>query len=569
RAAVEETNALDGLDLISVPAGVYPAPAGTFQNPGLTVTGDLVVTGAGAVPTIVSGGGTTRVFTVAQGATVTLRDLTVANGRRFDSVPEGASGIANRGTLTLLDVIVRDNQGGNSGTGGLGNAAGATLTLHRTVVAHNLLGDSFSASGLSNFGTAHIFDSTFRHNIGPAIRNGFNAGVLELVRSSLVRNRGNTYSQADSGIRNEIGAIATVVNSTISENVGSGIRSLGTITIRSSTIFGNRAYAPGGGGVGLFAGGTTTLRNTILAGNQGFCPGLNDCSGNGTIVSEGYNLIGEPSVGCTIQGDRTGELNGPALLAPLAANGGETPTNVPLDGSIAREAGNPAVPGSGGTACETTDQRGVARPQPLGGRCDIGAVEATPETGLTALAAIPPPQVDLTVNDTGTAEDVTPGDGACATATNTCTLAAAIQEANTKLGPVIVHLPAAVFTFTSGPYPDPFSEGPSALPHATGDLRLVGQGASVTKLRLEAANQNFRLLLAYGGRLTIEGVTLGDSNSVFALDMVRVEGSPLTLRDVVVEDTRCGEGAVAVSADTVLRRVTFARNAANGRSSEP
>jgi hypothetical protein len=36
-------------------------------------------------------------------------------------------------------------------------------------------------------------------------------------------------------------------------------------------------------------------------------------------------------------------------------------------------AGNPALPGSSGTACEATDQRGIARP--LGVRCDIGAVE--------------------------------------------------------------------------------------------------------------------------------------------------------------------------------------------------
>src|SRR5262249_34543794 len=40
----------------------------------------------------------------------------------------------------------------------------------------------------------------------------------------------------------------------------------------------------------------------------------------------------------------------------------------------ALDAGNPAAPGSSGTACEAMDQRGVVRPQ--GGACDIGAVEA-------------------------------------------------------------------------------------------------------------------------------------------------------------------------------------------------
>jgi hypothetical protein len=43
-------------------------------------------------------------------------------------------------------------------------------------------------------------------------------------------------------------------------------------------------------------------------------------------------------------------------------------------GSPAINAGDPAVPGSGGSACEANDQRGIARPQ--NGRCDIGAYEA-------------------------------------------------------------------------------------------------------------------------------------------------------------------------------------------------
>jgi hypothetical protein len=34
------------------------------------------------------------------------------------------------------------------------------------------------------------------------------------------------------------------------------------------------------------------------------------------------------------------------------------------------------------------------------------------------------------VNDAGEAPDATPGDGLCATSANTCTLVAAIQEAN-------------------------------------------------------------------------------------------------------------------------------------------
>jgi hypothetical protein len=57
----------------------------------------------------------------------------------------------------------------------------------------------------------------------------------------------------------------------------------------------------------------------------------------------------------------------------LAHNGGPTPTHALRKGSAAVDAGNPAAPGSGPTACESTDQRGTKRPQ--GPRCDIGAFE--------------------------------------------------------------------------------------------------------------------------------------------------------------------------------------------------
>ena len=53
---------------------------------------------------------------------------------------------------------------------------------------------------------------------------------------------------------------------------------------------------------------------------------------------------------------------------------------MPQPGSPASDAGNPGVAGSGGLACEATDQRGVARP--VGPGCDIGAFEGL-QTGTT------------------------------------------------------------------------------------------------------------------------------------------------------------------------------------------
>src|SRR5439155_11194254 len=52
-------------------------------------------------------------------------------------------------------------------------------------------------------------------------------------------------------------------------------------------------------------------------------------------------------------------------------------------GSPAVDAGNPASPGSGGTACAALDQRGF--PRPLGAACDIGAVERTGAFAITRI----------------------------------------------------------------------------------------------------------------------------------------------------------------------------------------
>src|SRR5690606_18192547 len=64
--------------------------------------------------------------------------------------------------------------------------------------------------------------------------------------------------------------------------------------------------------------------------------------------------------GATITGTTTNNSTGPAMLGPLADNGGTTETHLPMAGSVLIN----AIP-SGTNDCGTTvvtDQRGVARP---------------------------------------------------------------------------------------------------------------------------------------------------------------------------------------------------------------
>jgi CSLREA domain-containing protein len=82
----------------------------------------------------------------------------------------------------------------------------------------------------------------------------------------------------------------------------------------------------------------------------------------------------------------------------------------------------------------------------------------------------------FTVNSTADAVDAKPGDGICATATGTCTLRAAIQEANALTGADTVIVPAGTYILTIP------GRGETAAVAGdldiTDDLALAGAGTS-------------------------------------------------------------------------------------------
>jgi hypothetical protein len=274
---------------------------------------------------------------VNSGVTAIVECFTIRNG------VTGSNGgdIHNSGTLTLNSITV---QNGFAARGGGIYNDGGTLTLNNSAVSGNtigLYGGGIYASG----------------------------GTLTLNSSAVT---GNTAG-AGGGIFNNAGSILALNNSTVSGNTASAgggfyIHS-GTVILNSSTVASNTAISSAIGGGIRQRGGTVTLQSTIVAGNTATSSGP-DCSG--TISSAGYNLIGDTS-GCTFT-PTTGDLtNIDAKLGPLQDNGGPTETHALLPGSPAIDhipPGNCTVP---------TDQRGVARPQPAGGNCDIGAYELEQE----------------------------------------------------------------------------------------------------------------------------------------------------------------------------------------------
>ena len=96
------------------------------------------------------------------------------------------------------------------------------------------------------------------------------------------------------------------------------------------------------------------------------------------------------------------------------------------------------------------------------------------------LAVAPAAAATFTVNDTTDAVDAAPGDGKCATAVATCTLRAAIQEANAHAGADTIMVPAGTYLLTiAGQGEDIAATGDLDI---TDDVTITGAGADNTIL---------------------------------------------------------------------------------------
>ena len=358
RAAIQEANALPGRDTLELLSGVYELS--THHSEALDEIVDDIEIMSDADDAVIqgSGGGFPGDFLVAAGVTaefhhVTIRNTVVSNEGNIllgDVTLENGTpgGLSNQGVARITDSLVQHNGFSTS----ISN--GADLTISRTAIVENVSSEAGPDGAIRNFGSLVIEDSVIARNHS----GGEGAGAIGnysgtlTIRNTTISGNGSGH-EGPGAIANQSPAPVALINCTITDN---------------SAVF----FSSGGG-----LRGSMMLRNTILAGNyreaENFPdPSIESDCGGATIVSEGYNLIGQGD--CVITGDSAGNLLGVAPgLASLANNRGPTLTHALLPGSPARNAGNPASPGTGGTACEATDQRGSVRPG--AGRCDIGAFE--------------------------------------------------------------------------------------------------------------------------------------------------------------------------------------------------
>ena len=353
----------------------------------IVIDRNLVIQGPGVdllrVRNVSAMGANSRIFYVNSGVTATISGLSISGGNLLDS---NGGGIYNKGNLTVTtsNISLNNVRGGGGAGGGI----------------------------YSESGTLNVTNTTFSNN-GATYGGGiFNSGTLNLTGSSLINNSGVNFG---GGLYN-LNASATITNTTVSGNKtldgpssptasGAGIYTRsGTLTLTNSTVAYNTTHTNGMGG-GIYIEGTVNSRNSIIAANtaSNASNANNGPDISGTLTSQGNNLIGS-TAGATIAGSTTGNIvNTNAQLAPLANNGGLTPTHALL-------AGSPAINAANTANAPPADQRGAPRV----GAADIGAFEfnssAPTPTPTPTVTPIPTPTPtptptllpDLTVTKTHT-----------------------------------------------------------------------------------------------------------------------------------------------------------------------
>jgi hypothetical protein len=282
RAAIAQAD----LDTTADTIDFAPSSTGTISllSPLPPLTANVVLNGPGASALSVtrSASATTpfRIFTVLNGAQVTIAGMTITGG------DGGVVGVGQGKTLTIGGGI--ENEG--------------SLTITNCAISGNSAADY--GGGIDNIGTLTMTGSTISGNEAPVGGGIENGGTMTLTNCTISENTANTGGGIDNG-RITFWALPYsaeglfVTNCTISDNVAVVV---GGVT-----------------GIEKFAG---TITNTLVSGNSG--GSFRDLP----LVALNHDLI----------------TDGPdPSLAPLANYGGSTLTMALLPGSPAIAAGVPVA----------------------------------------------------------------------------------------------------------------------------------------------------------------------------------------------------------------------------------
>lgn len=359
RAAVMESNALAGADIIVVPTNAHITLTITGRNEDAAATGDLDISAPLTISTfgeadpaerpIIDADGIDRVFDIRPNAgDVSIRYAQIINGAATDATTFVGGGVRQEsGSLLNLDYCDIRGNAANAGGGVYtnGNLQFFLSELHGNVV---------TALGFTNPHGSAIKDS----DSGPV-------QPLDGVTLKLTTVYANLALGTGAGAAVDVRRQILVENATISGNQPNGLQVFAAnATLNLATIAGNQVGY-------LYAGTSLTqsseVRNSIIANNT-----VADCQfGGSASYSHSYTLASDTS--CNL-GFGTGNLpSTDPRLKPLAIRYGTTRVHDLLPGS-------PAIDHAGsGSTCPSRDQDDIPRPLDGdgvdGARCDMGSVE--------------------------------------------------------------------------------------------------------------------------------------------------------------------------------------------------
>ena len=296
----------------------------------LTNDGTLTISNAQSGAVIISGdandngandNGDVGLFAMGTGADVTLKGLTLRDGRRNF----GGAVFNNGGKLTLINSTLTKNVAFADGGGAISNInANGVVTITNCTLSDN------SASGfggaISSGGSVFITDSTLSGNTsgnqGGAINSG---GPLEISGSKLSSNSASLYGGAINSSTSvtiitstlsgntsgsfggaiNIGGPLEISGSKLSDNTavleGGAIRSYGAVTISTSTLSSNSVTSSTDNvfGGAIRSSGALTITSSTLSDNTA------TASGNGTYSRGGAIYTSSPLTitGSTLSGN--------------------------------------------------------------------------------------------------------------------------------------------------------------------------------------------------------------------------------------------------------------------------
>lgn len=415
-------NPLSGTD--GSGGGIYAAQKLTVSNS--VFSGDSAVGGDGFSSPQTSGAGAGGAIDALNGATISGSSFS-GNMAVGGTTPYGSNGgaaggaIASAKSLVVSGCTLTGNmaQSGNTQAAGVNaDAFGgaidglASVTIQQSAISGNsavggmgqysyLSGAVAYGGGVAAAGPLNVVQSTLsgNHAVGGAGNPG-NFGPDMHPGNGGYAYGGGIFSSAavtltDSTLANNAATGGAGGNATLGPgNGGDGGKAFGgavadtsSFLVDDCTISGNAAVggaggmgyndgighvrAPGSAGTGVGGGvsipfSTRTANNSILSGNTAT---TSQADIAGALSASSFNNLIGVGGGLTngAHGNKVGITN--PKLSTLANHGGPTPTEVPLPGSPAIDAGANAVVPAG----ISVDQRGY--PRILNGVVDIGAAE--------------------------------------------------------------------------------------------------------------------------------------------------------------------------------------------------